>query len=164
MPLGLDRFKLFADAYLRYQAGKDHELFLVFNGVNDPAEIKPYLDYAALHNMPLQHFIMEKGQDLETYFIAARKLGHDLVLFLNSYSEVLAENWLLKMAAPFDKEETGLVAATATCQSYISAILQKNTWKYERSKSFSVNFRKYKLLLKIYIYWRFLFKFFPSPH
>jgi hypothetical protein len=164
LPYGIGLFKQFVDAYLRHPAGYAHELLLVFNGVEDQSATLAYHDYISAHQIPYTSKYFVNGQDLDCYFKTAAELSADYIMVLNSFSVLLADNWLRHYAAVFSTEKTGIAGATASNQSYYSSVFQKNVLAWEGNKGFTHNFRKYKLFLKTFLYWRFLFSPFPSPH
>lgn len=166
LPYGIEHFKKFVNSYVDHAASYPHELIIAFNGtafhhLDEPAN---YIEYLKTKNVSSYKTIyFDGGQDIEIYRKAAKQLRTEYVLFLNSYSEILADNWLLKYVQNFDKS-VGLIAATASLQSYYSSVFQKNTRTWETKKGLIYNFTKFKLFFKAYFYWRFLFKPFPNPH
>jgi hypothetical protein len=65
----------------------------------------------------------EPVQDLTAYAEAVKRLDHDRVCFLNSYSEILAPDWLAKLHHALDQPEVGLVGATGSWASVRSSVL-----------------------------------------
>ena len=166
LPYGISEFEGFLHSYKLHPAGASHQLILLFNGVNSEEDYEPFLVHAEneLGFRP-QFMVYEKGQDIEAYFYAARNLNHEYLLFLNTYSRIMANDWLQKYLLAFQADDhLGLLSASASALSYYSAVFQKNTWQWETDKSFSNQFRKYKLFLKALLYWRFLFNAFPNYH
>ncbi|HXB16067.1 MAG TPA: hypothetical protein VNV44_10035 [Solirubrobacteraceae bacterium] len=89
-PLGPAPLAAFLDAYAARDAGEEHELVVLFNGVQ---EREPLLELIA----GVEHTLLELERpvlDLAAYFEAARSLQHARLCFLNSYSEPLADGWL----------------------------------------------------------------------
>jgi hypothetical protein len=164
LPYGIGLFKQFVDAYHRKPAGAAHELLLVFNGVEDQVATRAYHDYISAYHIPYTSRYFLNGQDLYCYFKTAASLSTEYMMVLNSFSTVLAANWLLHYMAAFVNENTGIVGATGSNQSYYSSVFQKNLAGWESGKGFTYNFRKYKLFVKTFLHWRWLFKPFPSPH
>ena len=79
--------------------------------------------------------------DLEAYRWAVDRCESRHMLFLNSYSQLLCDDWLRIMASPFDYPRTGLVGATGT---------------YESIKSSAPPLLRLR--------WQFRFPGFPNPH
>lgn len=166
LPYGIAHFRLFAASYCRFAAGCSHQLVIVFNGTalehpNPPEEYLAYLEQ--LGGKADKCLYYQQGQDLEIYRRAAREIPAEYILFLNTYSILEAANWLKYYVGNFDTG-VGIIGASASCQSYYSAVFQKHAATWEADKGFLYNFRKYKLFLKAFFYWRFLFRPFPNPH
>src|SRR5579862_9503425 len=82
LPLGIESFYSFIDSYLLYPAGYAHELVLLFNGVDKEDQLAPYLDYISSKGETFKKIILNNGQDIEAYALAAAKLDSELILFL----------------------------------------------------------------------------------
>lgn len=163
LPFGLERFQAFIKSYKLFKADTPHDLIFLFNGVIQQEDITSYLVYSKNENIKFHHFTLKKGQDLEAYYWISRKLSHDYILFLNSYSTILAPGWLLKYVQHID-DRTGVVSATGNYISYYSSVFHKNGISWNSDKTFIENIKKYKLLLKAFFYWQFIFPPFPNPH
>ncbi len=166
LPYGIDHFKKFVASYNRFAAGCNHQLVIAFNGVdlthaNPPEEYLAYLE--GMGGKADKCFYYKQGQDLEVYRQVAGEIQTEYMLFLNSYSILQAEHWLKHYVDNFDAG-VGIIGASASCQSYYSSVFQKHTAGWEAQKGFLYNFRKYKLFVKAFFYWRFLFRPFPNPH
>jgi hypothetical protein len=164
IPYGIGYFVSFVKSYAQNPAGFIHQLYIIFNGVDEsgvPEEYKKILQEHEINNIVIT---MESGQDIDAYLFAAKKVDADIFLFLNTYSILLADNWLKNYISAFDSPGVGLVGATGSFLSYYSAVMSNNSLAWENDKSFKENYRKYKLLLKAFFYWRLLFKPFPNPH
>lgn len=164
LPSGIEVFKRFIGSYIKFSAGCEHELLLIFNGVRNSTETNCWHSVLLASDIKYTSIEFRHGQDLECYFKAAEQLTTEYMIVLNSYAVILSNNWLLKYREQFSDSETMLVGATASCQSYYSSVYQKHPAAWETDKGFLYNFRKYKLFVKAFFYWRFLFKPFPSPH
>jgi hypothetical protein len=164
LPYGIGHFKTFINSYIKYGAGYPHQLILVFNGLaadypNKPEEYLAYMESLSVKAHTCLYF--QEGQDIEIYRKTAAAVSTEFVLFFNTYSELLSEKWLACYAENFN-EKTGIIGASGSFQSYYSSVFQKHAAGWEASKGFLYNFRKYKLFVKAFLYWRFLFKPFPS--
>jgi hypothetical protein len=164
-PLGIDTFSNFISSYCKYNSGYPHELVLLFNGIQTQKELSPYLKIA--DDKKVKYSILahaQPAQDLDAYFWAAEQLNTKHLLFVNSYTEFMYDNWLSKYMQHSMFDDIGLIGATGSWESYFRSVFIDNNLKWERHKSFQQNFRKYKLLVKSFVYWRFLFPDFPNPH
>lgn len=120
-PLGPAPLRDFLTSYRRYAAGIDHELVVLFNGVTDEQSPALRAELDGVQHRMLS--LAEPVQDLAAYFQVAGDLDHERVCFLNSYSALLAPDWLAKLAWALDQPRAGLVAATGSWASVRSAIL-----------------------------------------
>ncbi len=119
-PLGLEPLERFAGSYRAHPARQPHRLVLVLKGVTDRplasrcAELADELGADRLD-------VPATGLDLDTYAEAAQRLDGDRFCFLNSSSEILADSWLASMAGAFEPPSVGLVGATGSHESALSA-------------------------------------------
>ena len=114
-PLGPAPLRAFLRSYERHSAGAEHELVVLFNGVG--RQERPRL-LAELSDFPHRLLELEEPvQDLAAYMRAARLLEHERLCFVNSYSEILADDWLAKLAGALDQAPGGLVGATGSWAS-----------------------------------------------
>ena len=63
-----------------------------------------------------------KGQDIEIYSQMAGNLHHDFILYLNTYSVLLTDQWL-KLYVQGWEAGRGVLSATGSWQSYYSSVL-----------------------------------------
>jgi hypothetical protein len=120
-PLGPAPLREFLASYRRHRAGADHELIVLFNNVEE--RLRPELE-AELEGV--EHSLLslaEPVQDLAAYAYAAERLAHERMCFLNSYSTILAPDWLAKLNGALDRPLAGLVGATGSWASIHSAVL-----------------------------------------
>ena len=164
LPFGTDVFMNFIRSYKHFSAGYAHDLVILFNGVNDKSETKPYHDHLKQEGITYTDFYLANDQDIVAYTKVARSLEHHFVLFLNSYAVLLAHNWLNYFISAITQDKAGLAGASGSWQSYYTSVFLLNTFAWERQQSINENIRKYKLILKAFFYWRFFFKPFPNPH
>jgi hypothetical protein len=120
-PLGTVPLREFLASYRRHEPGVPHELVVLLNNV--PDALRPELE-AELQGF--EHRLLatpEPVQDLTAYAHAAERLEHERLCFLNSYSAILAPDWLAKLDHALDQPRAGLVGATGSWASLHSAVL-----------------------------------------
>ena len=163
LPYGVALFEQFVASYRKYDSGVEHELVLLFNGVYDKGELLPYLSVIEKYNIPCRTLVYEGAcQDIDAYLWAAGQLNSSYVIFLNSYVEFLAANWLghfMKHAS----QNVGMVGASGSWQSYYRSAID-SPWKWESHKSINENLKKYRRFLKATFWWSRFFYDFPNPH
>lgn len=112
----------FLDSYRRFRAGADHELLVLFKGF---AADGPGEEYErALRDFDhRRRFVPDEGFDLDAYLLVAREVDAELFCFLNSFSVVLADRWLAKLAGPAARPDVGIVGATGSFESMHTNLL-----------------------------------------
>ena len=119
-PMGIAPVQRFAASYLEHSADHDHRLVVVHKGRPDSQiapkcrEIATTLDADYLEVAPL-------GRDLDTYRQVAEQLRGDVVCLLNTSSEILAAGWLSALDGALSRPDTGLVGASGSFESALSA-------------------------------------------
>lgn len=119
---GIAPLEKFLDSYSRHPAGTPHDLLVVFKGFLPGREPENYrsLLRAVSHKAM---YVWDYGFDIRPYMKAARIFDHEHFCFLNSYSVILAGDWLSKMYAHIRREGVGIVGATGSCESVYSVNL-----------------------------------------
>lgn len=120
-PLGPAPLQRFLDSYRRHSAGIEHELVIIFNGTDSDTRrsFEP-----VLAGTPHETVVLERPvQDLEAYVFAAGRVPHERLCFLNSYSEILADDWLAKLDAALGQPDVGIAGATGSWTSICSMFL-----------------------------------------
>lgn len=134
-PLGVGPLEGFVRSYLEHRAGLAHRLVVILNGFDGPGDVRLAELEPALARLECERvFTPEPLLDLAAYRHAAQQLGGRRICFVNSYSKLLAADWLAMLAAPLDDPAVGL---TATCGSYESARSQARPWALSRYRDFA---------------------------
>ena len=116
----------FLDSYRAHPAGKGHELVLVLKGFDSEADSAPF---RALADDVTDRSIAvdDSGYDIGAYLAAARDLEHQSLCMLNSFSVILADNWLQSLsAAGHAAPGVGLAGATGSWGSPRSQFRYQN--------------------------------------
>ncbi len=127
-PLGPEPVREFVRSYHAHPSGAEHALTIVLNGTGRPgsggegsgvaADRARAALLAELKGTDHRVISLERPVlDLAAYGEAARRLEHERVCFLNSYSVILADDWLGLLAAALEDESVGLVGASASWES-----------------------------------------------
>jgi hypothetical protein len=109
-------FRRFADSYQRHPAGIDHHLYIIFKGyeyaehLHEAERFFSRLDYTPIH-------IGDRGFGILAYKLAARSMVEEMICFLNTKSEILSSDWLLKLALQLRRPEVGLAGNTGSFES-----------------------------------------------
>jgi hypothetical protein len=120
---GMAPFERFLQSYRAHPAGAEHELLLLFKGFGaaPPAEYESLL--AGLPHRALA--LPDRGYDLEPYFKAAASYEHRYFCFFNSFSRILAPDWLAKLRAPLAARSVGVVSASGSYQSFATGYAER---------------------------------------
>jgi hypothetical protein len=166
LPEGMEKFQAFIDSYINYPAGMEHRFIVIFKDAADREAARPYQERLQSLDIAYQAVFFEGGFDIGAYYHAASVADTRYVVFFNTNSAILADHWLEKMYAGFvTSPRTGVVGCTGSFESLYSTLYSDNNWKWDTQKTVMINYRKYKLLIKGFFYWRFfVYKPFPNPH
>lgn len=165
LPYGVELMNRFLQSYQNHPSGHEHHLYIIFNGtalVHDPV-IKKFEELLLHCKIPVQQIIrIEQGQDIFAYQTAAKVIQEDYILFLNSYTQFLANDWLKKYADAW-KEGVGVIGATASHASYVQSI-KNNFNRNKQSYSWGKWFKEWKYIKKLDWVLGSKFTGFPNPH
>jgi hypothetical protein len=106
----------FVRSYQRFRPGTAHSLHVIFKGFGDHV---PLGEAKALFGLVPHRevFLGDANFDIGAYIEWANQIDEDLICALNSSSEILAEDWLLKLVVNIMLPNVGLVGATASYES-----------------------------------------------
>jgi hypothetical protein len=167
---GAAPLRAFVDSYRTHAAGIAHELLIVFKGYANglDAEHESILK-GVTHS---RHFVSDDGVDLDVYFGMAPVLTSDVLCFLNSFSAIQSDDWLVNLFSALSLPATGLVGATGSWQSiYLSytdlvpdpaARARQPAWRRAVLRLFP-----FLRMVKRRVYGRrlrLMFDVFPNPH
>jgi hypothetical protein len=134
-PLGVEPLRQFLRSYHAHPAGIEHELVVVLNGPTRDASGGETHDALLVELASTEHRLIVTERpvlDLAAYGFAARRLEHERLCFLNSYSVVLADGWLGHLARALEQPGVGLVGATASWESQAEWVRNRRRyWLYQ---------------------------------
>lgn len=166
MPFGTDYFKRFLDSYQKYVPAYPHQLVVVFNGVSKVNDSVKEAFLQVLKEVRLSHFVQiefPSGQDVEIYKRIADTTDFDFLLFINTYSVILADQWL-KIYFDNMNEGVGLLGATGSFASYKASINRQSKVLLKSKISLKDKWGILKYLFKLNILYGAQFPSFPNPH
>ena len=126
----VENFRPFIDSYRSHEAGIPHELIILRKGLHGWAISQRQLALM-LEDIPHRTIdVSDQGFDIQAYLKAAHCLLHDRICFLNTHSEINADNWLYKLNAPLNLDDVGISGATASYESLHTTLylLSKAIW------------------------------------
>lgn len=104
----------FAASYRRHPAGIAHDLVVIKKGFPDEGSTVSAA-MAGLDMFPIA--VSDEGFDISAYAAAATQLPHRYIAFLNTFSDIVADDWLLKLVTPLADPLIGATGATASYES-----------------------------------------------
>lgn len=110
-------FRRFLSSYRAQPAGRLHDLFVIYKGFNTSSEV----DRARAIFADVAHaeiFADDLTFDIGAYAAALRRITYDKVCFLNTYSELVSVNWLLKLDRNLGIPGVGLVGASGSYEAH----------------------------------------------
>lgn len=119
---GLAPLQSFLDSYRVHSAGLEHDLVLALKGFESQAAAEPSMALAEGLNAQAV-YLPDEGLDIDSYAELVRRLDRERYCFMNSYSRVLAEDWLAKLDAALSQPDAGLVGASGSWASARSQAL-----------------------------------------
>jgi len=162
---GAEPLARFLSSYQSHTSGIDHDLLLVFKGF-DAETLDQELEELLKPYPHFRLFVGDWGYDISAYFRATKRFQYRFFCFLNSFSEILADNWLLNFYRAINQENVGMVGATGSYQGYhedlesapkAHATVKRARWKQEVLKL--PYMKKLNMVEK-----RLLYPVFPNPH
>lgn len=133
-------FKRFIDSYSRNPAGISHSLYVIFKGFENEIDLeKAKAIFNEVPHKPV--FLGDDSFDIGAYIEWANIIDEDSICVFNTATEILASDWLRKLAINLAIPSAGLVGATA---SYESLNVLNNTFPafpniHIRSTAFMIN-------------------------
>ena len=105
-----------------HPAGIDHDLIFLLKGYPEgrlDSEIASLIGDVRHECL----WVPDRGYDVETYWLLVRRGAFDYYCFLNSFSEILAPDWLAKIHANVSKDGIGIAGATGSWESLYQDLL-----------------------------------------
>ena len=158
IPFGTEYLISYLNSYTNKKAGVEHKLVILFNGHQTEGEITPFLEILKNSGVAFEYMASPEKFDIGSYFYAAANLSTEYVAFVNTYSLILHDNWLLYLYQNLTKTGVGCVSATGSWSDYPHNDEYRSIIKDFLHLNFSLN----KLKKAIF----FRFNFFPAvkPH
>lgn len=165
LPYGTGHLKSFLESYRLFHSGYDHDLIIIFNGTSLVSQevVNEFVGLLDRYGVRYSALYYERGQDVWVYKQAARSMQYDYLLFLNTYSILLADNWL-KFYVDSYSNDVGLIGATASMSSYKVAVTRDIFRNFRSPVGLKVKFQQLKYLIKLHLLYGTKFSGFPNPH
>jgi hypothetical protein len=111
-----DAIGRFIASFQRYGAGCNFNLYVIFKGFPSEAAREQAISlFASVQHKAI--FTEDDSFDIGAYAEAAPQIAEQKVCFLNTNTEILCEDWLLKLVSNLAQPGVGLVGATGSYES-----------------------------------------------
>lgn len=158
IPLGKEYLISFLNSYTNKKAGVEHKLVILFNGHQTEDEIRPFLEILNNSGVPFEYKVSPEKFDIGSYFYAAANLSIEYIAFVNTYSLILHDNWLLYLYQNLTQPRVGCVSATGSWSDNSHNDEYRSNIKDFLRLNFTIN------KIKKAIFFRFNFFPFVKPH
>lgn len=142
----------FLESYRADDAGVAHELLVVSKGYADENTLTEHEALARAFGADPLRLACDDLFNIGAYHEATRKIEARYVAFFNSFSEILADEWLARHYRGIQQEGLGLVGVTGS-------------WESQTSNAFQL--MRAQPLLHLPTLWLYKWRFsppFPNPH
>jgi hypothetical protein len=109
----------FIESYNRQAAGIDHDRVVIRKGFSDDDTQQ---DKILRSLFPNTISIPDDGFDIAAFAKAAVQLPHKHVVFLNTFSEIVSDNWLAKLSSALSGPAIGIAGTTGSYESQYSSL------------------------------------------
>lgn len=120
-PLGLEPVERFARSYLQHPTGIAHQLIVARKAQTADRPARARLEALVGELGASAVSVADQGLDLDSYAAVVREARAETFCFLNTSSEILADGWLALLAGALAAPGVGLVGATGSWESALSA-------------------------------------------
>jgi hypothetical protein len=168
---GIEPLRRFLDSYAACHAGIEHDLVFILKGFQSEPERKPYRElFASFRHQAVD--VPDEGYDITSYWLVAGRFDHAYFCFLNSFSVLLAPDWLLKLHSGLARPGVGLAGATGSYQSFWPSSLASYMWVSRKIKHrgpikdllIGIPFARHLNYLRRRLLYRSSFSPFPNYH
>jgi hypothetical protein len=132
--LGREMFTRFAESYRQQPAGCEHDLIVVYAGFGDHQAFNDaHLVFRDIPHTGIE--FTDVKLDIEYYLESARRVPHEYLCFLNTYTEFTTPNWLTYLYTHAVRDHVGVVGATGSYESLYSTVGLYHKVNWLRHKS-----------------------------
>ena len=125
----------FLETLRDHPAGIAHDFHVIFKGFPDRSSLERGQSLFA--DFSIQPIVLDdRGYDVGSYVKAAAVVSNSRLIFLNTFSQILAPDWLRKFSAALDQPRVGIVGATGSWQARTAGyearalFVIRNVWRY----------------------------------
>jgi hypothetical protein len=124
---GTSNILQFINSYKQHRSGSKHDLVIIWKGFESHNESKKEV----MDNLDGVHFqsisIMDEvGSDVTAYRLAVDQLPHNTFCFLNTFSQIVTDDWLKILLGGFAESGQGLAGASGSSESFLDSFKKIN--------------------------------------
>jgi len=126
---GIAPLEKFVSSYMRNPAGIEHALAVVYKGFKRHDELNAAKSvFGSLPHIGVE--ISDEGFDVNAYLEAARRLDHDYVCCMNTFTEIACAGWLSMLYQHAASPRVGIAGAMGSYESLYDsyALIRKVIW------------------------------------
>ena len=126
---GIKSFRRFIESYKRNRPGCDHKLVVIYKGFENTKDLhEAKKAFSSLSHEAV--LVNDTHFDIGAYLEASACIQSEYVCFVNTHTEVLAQDWLLHLRTAMDVDNIGMAGATASFESLYDslALTSKVVW------------------------------------
>ncbi len=106
----------FVRSYRDYPAGIEHDVHVIFKGFPDQNSLAS--GQGLFEDLPINPIVLnDTGHDIGSYFAAAKAVSNRRLIFLNTFSRILAADWLSSFHCALNLPDVGVVGATGSLEA-----------------------------------------------
>jgi hypothetical protein len=129
MAEGVQPLQRFVGSYARHPAGVEHDLVVIYKGYSSSAALSVAKDvFSSTPHLALE--IADRGFDIGAYLAVVPRLQHDYLCFMNTFTEIEADGWLVKLYRHASSAGVGIAGAMGSYESLSlsSYMIHKVLW------------------------------------
>ena len=124
---GTSNILRFINSYKQHRSGSKHDLVIIWKGFEahneSKKEVTDYLDDLHFQSISVMD---EVGFDVTAYRLAVDQLPHNTFCFLNTFSEIVTDDWLKILLRGFAESGRGLAGASGSSESFLDSFKKIN--------------------------------------
>ena len=129
----------FVSSYELNSSGLNHNLVVIFKGIEKKRLNRARKIFSNLEYQPI--YLNDNSLDIGAYIEVSSLISEDIIVYLNTNSEILVPNWLKLIVRNFTKPNVGLVGCTGSFESLslFSAQFPKFPNAHVRTNAFAIS-------------------------
>ena len=110
----------FIQSYREHSAGLAHDFHVIFKGFQDKSHLRHA--QSLFVDIPTKAIVLaDIGFDLGSYVQAAKAVGNKRLIFFNTFSQILTDDWLAHFSRALSLPGVGLAGATGSWHANTSS-------------------------------------------